>query len=198
MMKLVLATRNRHKVVEMTAILRGLEVELLCASDFPDVPDVVEDGVTLEANAVKKARCVADATGLPALADDTGLEVDALGGAPGVLSARYGGEPPDYRRNNEKLMSELNGVSERGRTARFRCVVALALPGGDVRTVEGKTTGLILDEPRGEGGFGYDPLFLPDGSTKTYAEMSAEEKNASSHRGKAVRAARALVESALR
>ncbi len=197
-MRLVIATRNRHKVEEIGEILSGLDVELVLSSDFPDVPDVEEDGATLEANAVKKASIVSDATGLPALADDTGLEVDALGGSPGVYSARYSGEPPDYQRNNEKLLRELDGVPEAKRTARFRCVVALARPGADVATVEGVTTGRILTERRGDGGFGYDPLFLPDGHERTYAEMSAAEKNASSHRGKAVKAARELVEAALR
>lgn len=197
-MKLVIATRNKHKVEEIGDILSGLDVELVLSSEFPDVPDVEEDGATLEANAVKKACVVSDATGLPALADDTGLEVDALGGAPGVYSARYSGEPPDYRRNNDKLLRELDGVPEAERTARFRCVVALARPGADVTTVEGVTAGRILTERRGAGGFGYDPLFLPEGHERTYAEMSAAEKNALSHRGKAVRAARGLVEAALR
>lgn len=196
-MKLVLATRNRHKVDEIGEILRGLDVELCSFLDYSDVPDVVEDGETFEENAIKKARAVAAATGLPALADDTGLEVDALGGAPGIYSARYAGEPPDYDRNNEKLLRDLDGVPERDRRARFRCVVALAAPGGSVSTVEGRTEGTILTERRGDGGFGYDPLFLPDGFDRTYAEMTGAEKNASSHRGKAVRAARGLVEELL-
>ncbi|MFH1502459.1 MAG: XTP/dITP diphosphatase [Candidatus Eisenbacteria bacterium] len=196
-MKLILATRNPHKVDEIRQILAGLDVELLSFIEYPDVPDVVEDGATLEENAVKKARTVADATGLPALADDTGLEVDALGGKPGVRSARYGGEPPDYQRNNEKLLRELAGVPRGSRRARFRCVVALAVPGGDVRTVEGRTEGVILEAGRGSDGFGYDPLFLPDGHDATYAEMSASAKNAVSHRGRAVRAARGLVEAIL-
>ncbi len=196
-MKLVIATGNRHKVDEIRAILSGLDVDLVASADLPDVPDVVEDGETLEANAVKKARCVAEATGLPALADDTGLEVDALGGAPGVYSARYSGYPPDYERNNDKLLRELAGVPASDRTARFRCVVALALPGDGVSTVEGVTRGTILETRLGDGGFGYDPLFLPDGFDRTYAQMSPTEKNAASHRGRAVRAARALVEAAL-
>ncbi len=196
-MKLVIATTNRHKVEEIRDILSGLDIELVSTADIPGVPDVVEDGDTLEANAIKKARSVADATGLAALADDTGLEVDALDGAPGVYSARYSGDPPDYRRNNEKLLRELAGFEAGRRTARFRCVVALALPGDGVSTVEGVTTGRVLESERGEGGFGYDPLFLPDGFERTYAEMSPAEKNAASHRGKAVRAARSLVERAL-
>jgi XTP/dITP diphosphohydrolase len=173
-------------------------VTLVSAADLPDVPEVEEDGRTFEENAIKKAREVSAATGLPALADDTGLEVDALDGAPGVFSARYAGEPPDYDSNNEKLLHELEGVRDEERTARFRCVIALAMPGGEVRTVEGTTRGRILRARRGDGGFGYDPLFLPDGFSKTYAEMSAKEKNACSHRGRAVRAARAMLEDVLK
>lgn len=193
MTTLVLATRNPHKVEELAAMLTGLPVTVLSFTDFPDMPEVVEDGETLEENAAKKAVEVAAFTGLPALADDTGLEVDALGGAPGVRSARYSGEGADAPRNNLKLLSELSGVSGPARSAAFRCVVALALPGGEVRTVEGATRGVILEAERGEGGFGYDPLFLPDGHDRAYAEMSADEKNAISHRGKAVRNARELV-----
>ena len=193
MTTLVLATRNPHKVEELAAMLAGLPVSVLSFSDFPDMPEVVEDGETLEENATKKAVEVAAFTGLPALADDTGLEVDALGGAPGVHSARYSGDGADGTRNNRKLLSELSGVSGSARSAAFRCVVALALPGGEARTVEGATRGVILEAERGEGGFGYDPLFLPDGHDRTYAEMSASEKNDVSHRGKAIRNARELV-----
>ncbi|HYW68019.1 MAG TPA: non-canonical purine NTP pyrophosphatase, partial [bacterium] len=144
MTTLVLATRNPHKVEELSAMLAGLPVSVLSFSDFPDMPEVVEDGETLEENAAKKAVEVAAFTGLPALADDTGLEVDALGGAPGVHSARYSGEGADGPRNNRKLLSELSGVSGSDRSAAFRCVVALALPGGEASTVEGATRGVIL------------------------------------------------------
>jgi XTP/dITP diphosphohydrolase len=191
--RLVLATRNRHKVSEIGAILSGFEIELLSARDFPDVPDVEENGETLEANAVKKAEMVAAATGLPALADDTGLSVDVLGGAPGVVSARYAGPEATYEDNNRKLLGELAGLPPSRRRATFRCVVAVAVPGGVARTVEGRTQGIIIEEPRGEAGFGYDPLFLPDGHVRTYAEMEAAEKNEVSHRGKAMRAARRLI-----
>ncbi|MBD3368527.1 MAG: XTP/dITP diphosphatase [Candidatus Eisenbacteria bacterium] len=190
---LVLATRNPHKVEEINAILSGLPVRILSFNDLPDLPDVVENGETLEENAAKKAREVADATGRPALADDTGLEVEFLGGAPGVYSARYAGEPPSYERNNRKLLKEMAGASEEDRRAAFRTVVALAVPGGDARLVEGTMDGVILTEPVGEGGFGYDPLFRPDGADKSFAQMTSDEKNAISHRGKAVRAARELV-----
>ena len=184
--RLVLATRNRHKVGEISALLADLPVEILSFRDFPDLPEVVEDGATLEENAVKKAEAIAGATGLPSLADDTGLEVEALGGAPGVFSARYAGPEGDYEANNEKLLNELAGVPADRRGAAFRCVVALALPSGRTRIVEGRTDGRIIEERRGSAGFGYDPLFVPDGGTRTYAEMTADEKNAISHRGKAI------------
>lgn len=184
--RLVLATRNRHKVDEISALLAELPVEILSFRDFPDLPEVVEDGATLEENAVKKAEAIAEATGLPSLADDTGLEVEALGGAPGVFSARYAGPEGDYEANNEKLLNELAGVAPDRRGATFRCVVALAVPSGETRVVEGRTDGRIIGERRGSGGFGYDPLFVPDGWKRTYAEMSTDEKNAISHRGKAI------------
>ncbi len=192
-MKLVLATRNPHKAAELSRMLADLEIELVSACDFPDVPEVVEDGATLEANAILKAVALSEATGLPALADDTGLEVEALGGAPGVLSARFAGPDVTYEDNNRKLLDELRGIPRPARRAAFRCVVALAVPGTEVVTAEGRTEGTILEEPRGCQGFGYDPLFLPDGHGRTYAEMAQDEKNAVSHRGKAVRAARELV-----
>ncbi len=194
MISLVLATRNRHKVEELSAMLSELPVSILSFHDFPDMPDVVEDGATLTENAIKKASAVASFTGLPSLADDTGLEVDALGGAPGVRSARFAGEAANWEENNRKLLSDLNGVEGSARAAAFRCVVALAVQGDEeVRTVEGVTHGVILDAPRGRGGFGYDPLFLPEGHDLTYAEMASDEKNAVSHRGKAIKSARALV-----
>jgi len=195
--RLVLATHNDHKVTELSKMLEDLDVEILSVRDLPDLPDVIEDGETLEANAVKKATAISAATGLPALADDTGLEVEPLGGEPGVFSARYAGPGATYDDNNRKLLAALEGVPAERRRAVFRCVVAVALPGGGVRTVEGRTAGSIIDVPRGRMGFGYDPIFLPDGSTRTYAEMTQTEKNSISHRGKAVRAARGLVEELL-
>jgi XTP/dITP diphosphohydrolase len=193
MISLVLATRNRHKVEELSALLSELPVKILSFHDFPDMPDVLEDGATLTENAIKKASAVASFTGLPSLADDTGLEVEALGGAPGVRSARFAGEPPNWEENNRKLLSDLNGIDGSGRAAAFRCVVALAVPGERVRTVEGVTRGVILESPTGKGGFGYDPLFLPEGHDLTYAEMRSEEKNTVSHRAKAITRARGLV-----
>ncbi len=194
MISLVLATRNRHKVEELSAMLSELPVQILSFHDFSDMPDVVEDGATLMENAIKKASEVASFTGLPALADDTGLEVDALDGAPGVRSARFAGEPSNWEANNHKLLADLNGIEGPARAAAFRCVVALATCGDEeVRTVEGVTHGVILEAARGQGGFGYDPLFLPDGHNLTYAEMRSDEKNAVSHRGKAIKNARALI-----
>ncbi len=206
-MKLVIATRNKHKLEEIRDIFHIPGLDVVSAFDFPHVPDVVEDGETFEANAVKKAVSLARATGLWSLADDSGLEVDALGGAPGVYSARYAGEPASYPANNRKLLKELalhqtadkaapcSSTRQRvrytaggaGREARFRCVIALSSPGGEARTVEGRCEGVIAYEERGQKGFGYDPLFVPEGYTTTFAEMDGESKNAISHRGRALK-----------
>lgn len=188
-MNIVLATRNRHKLEEIRAILGEPGLAWRSALDFPDVPDVIEDGDTFEANAGKKALALARATGCLALADDSGLEVDALGGAPGVYSARYAGEPADYAANNAKLLRELAGRTDRA--ARFRCVLALAHPDGRVRFVEGRCEGRIIDRLRGANGFGYDPLFVADGFAETFAEMDAAVKNRISHRARALAAAHA-------
>lgn len=194
-MNLVIATRNRHKLEEIRSVLRLPSVHLLSALDFPDVPDVVEDGATFEANAMKKATALARATGLWALADDSGLEVDALNGAPGVYSARYAGEPVSYPANNQKLLKELDAALHQsprhgaGRSARFRCVIALSSPDGNVKTVDGRCEGVIAREERGGQGFGYDPLFIPDGFSQTFAEMDPNAKNRISHRGRALKKA---------
>lgn len=186
-MKLVIATRNKHKLEEIRAIFNVPSLEIVSALDYPDVPDVVEDGTTFEANAMKKAVSLAKATGLWALADDSGLEVDALNGAPGIYSARYAGEPVSYPANNRKLLKELERVSNR--RARFRCVIALSSPDGKVKTVDGRCEGVIACEERGGTGFGYDPLFIPDGFSITFAEMDAAAKNSISHRGRALKKA---------
>lgn len=185
MLHLVLATRNPGKLAEIRALLDGLPVELSHAGDYPGVPDVEEDAPTLEGNAAKKAEVLHAHTGLPALADDTGLEVAALDGRPGVRSARYAGEQADDAANRAKLLEELNGVADR--KARFRTVIAYT-DGTGVHTFEGICEGHIVETPRGTGGFGYDPLFVPDGETRTFAELPAHEKNAISHRGRALRA----------
>ncbi len=184
-LKIVLATRNPGKVAEMRTLLANLPVELLSAADVADAPDVDEDAPTLEGNAAKKARALHAHTGLPALADDTGLAVDALGGRPGVHAARYAGPEADAAANRALLLRELAGHPDRA--ARFRTVVAFA-EGDALRYFEGVCPGRILDEERGAGGFGYDALFVPEGHTRTFAELSPHEKNAVSHRGRALRA----------
>ena len=186
-MKLIIATRNPHKLKEISTIFKLPNLDVGSALDYPDIPDVVEDGATLEENAVKKAVMLAVATGSWALADDTGLEVGALEGAPGVYSARYAGEDVSYSDNNAKLLSELENHADRG--ARFRTVVALSSPSGRAQYVEGVCPGVIGRALSGEKGFGYDPLFIPDGFEATYAEMTADEKNRISHRGRALQKA---------
>jgi XTP/dITP diphosphohydrolase len=182
---IVLATRNPGKVAEMRALLAGLPVVLRPASDFREAPAVEEDAPTLEGNARKKALALHAFTGLPALADDTGLEVDALGGRPGVHAARYAGPDADDAANRRRLRRELAGAADRA--ARFRTVIAYA-EGGDVRFFEGTCEGQILEAERGTGGFGYDALFLPTGQDATFAQLSPAAKNAISHRGRALRA----------
>lgn len=187
-MRLVIATRNRHKVDELRAMLDLPGLEFVCAADLPGAPEVVEDGATFEANAAKKAAALAQFAGAWALADDSGLEVDALGGAPGVQSARYAGPAARDADNLQKLIAAMSGHADR--RARFRCVLALADPAGRTRTVAGRCEGSLATDPRGHAGFGYDPLFVPDGHTRTFAEMDAAEKNVISHRARAVAEAR--------
>lgn len=182
--EIVLATQNRDKMREIKDILGDLKIEILTPYDFRDVPQVVEDGKTLEENAFKKARVVADFTGKYALADDSGLEVDALDGAPGVYSSRFAGEGCTYRDNNIKLLKLLENVNERG--ARFRCVVVLVNPDGEGETTEGIIEGTISDEIKGENGFGYDPVFIVPEYNKTFAEIGLEIKNKISHRAQAL------------
>lgn len=190
--RLVLATRNAHKVGELREILADvladLDLDIVGLADFPDVPDVIEDGVTFAENALLKARAVAAATGLPALADDSGLAVDVLGGAPGIFSARWSGRHGDDRANLELLLAQLSDVRDEHRGAGFVCAAAIALPDGRTRVEEGHFRGTLTREPRGTNGFGYDPILLVDGDTRTSAELSPAEKNAVSHRGTAFRA----------
>ncbi|SHJ39940.1 XTP/dITP diphosphatase [Desulfofundulus thermosubterraneus] len=185
-MKLVLATRNPGKVRELSQLLSPLGYEVVSLEQYPGMPEITEDGATFKDNAVKKATAVARYTGQMALADDSGLEVDYLGGAPGVHSARFAGAGHDDRANNEKLLRLLAGVPPEKRTARFRCVVAVATPEGRVFTAEGICEGVIADKPRGEGGFGYDPLFYVPSYGKTFAELDPAVKNRISHRGRAL------------
>ena len=192
-MKVVIATHNRHKVEEILDILSGLKIELLSLNSFPEIGEIVEDGDTLEDNARKKARTVYNATGILSLADDTGLAVEALGGRPGVYSARYSGEHATYEQNNLKLLGELKGVPAEKRNAKFRCVISIVGNGIDEIAV-GEVPGRIIDEVRGKNGFGYDPLFVADGYDITYAEMDSETKNLLSHRARALEAARNILE----
>jgi len=183
---IVVASRNPHKIEELRAILSGLDIDIKSALDYPELEEVEEDRRTLEGNALKKARYVHEYTGLPVLADDTGLEVDALEGRPGVFSARYAGEDATYEENTRKLLSELAGVENSVRLAQFRTVVAFITETGGEFTFEGICRGQILSEPRGEKGFGYDPVFQPKGYEKTFAELESSEKNIISHRGRAI------------
>ena len=189
----VLATRNRHKVQEIQALLADLPIHLLSLADFPDLPDVIEDGSTCQENAVKKARETAAGTGHWALADDTGLEVDALGGRPGVFAARYAGEDATYADNCEKLLNELKQIPVERRSARFLTVMALADPKGQIEVVEGELQGQISEQFYGSQGFGYDPVFYVPKAHKTLAEMTLTEKNELSHRGQALRSAKDLL-----
>jgi XTP/dITP diphosphohydrolase len=199
--RLLLATANPGKLAELRAILTGVPVELVGLNDVEagSPPEVEETGATFLDNARLKARAYAAWSGLPAVADDSGLEVDALGGAPGVRSARYAGEGADDRENLDKLLKELVGVPPLRRSARFRCAAVLTDPPGV--TPEGREwyaeaawEGRILDAPRGSGGFGYDPVFLPDGWDRTSAQVDAATKDAASHRGRAFRALRPAIE----
>ncbi|MEQ9278202.1 MAG: RdgB/HAM1 family non-canonical purine NTP pyrophosphatase [Balneola sp.] len=181
--KLILASRNKNKIEEMKQLVTHLGIDVFSALDFPDLEEVEEDKPTLEGNALKKARYVNQQTGIPALSDDTGLEVEALDGAPGVFSARYAGENATYQDNVLKLLGALNG--KKNRAAQFRTVVAL-VDGGKEWTFEGVCKGKIINEQIGKKGFGYDPIFMPDDFAETFAQMDPNIKNLISHRGKAV------------
>ena len=185
-LRLVLATSNSGKIVELKALLGDLGVDVLSLAAFPNAPKVSEDFSTYAENAAAKAHAIARHTGLPAVADDSGLEVDALGGRPGVHSARFAGEPSDDRRNLEQLLRLLVDVPSERRSARFRCVMVVALPDSDRTLVaEGSVDGWIAMAPRGAGGFGYDPVFVIPSLGRTVAQISADEKHRISHRGQA-------------
>jgi len=195
--ELVLATRNRNKVIELVALLGDLGVTIRTLDEFPDAPEVVEDGDTCEANAIKKARAIADSTGLPAVADDTGLEVDALGGRPGVYAARYAGEDATYEDNCRKLLLELTDVPREQRAARFLTVAAIALPSDGIRVAQGTLEGVIAEEASGTLGFGYDPVFQIPELGKTLAQLSADQKNTISHRAKAFAKVREMLSASM-
>jgi len=184
---IVLATRNKGKIAELSSLLTGFGLEVRGLSDFPEIEDIEETGETFAENALIKAKAVSETLGLVAVADDSGLEVDALGGAPGVHSARYSGEGATDAKNNARLLEEMRGVPEKERTARFRCVMVAFAPGGESIMAQGAWEGRIALEPVGEEGFGYDPLFFDQDLGMTAAQMTREMKNARSHRGKALR-----------
>ncbi|MFC1683310.1 RdgB/HAM1 family non-canonical purine NTP pyrophosphatase [Candidatus Zixiibacteriota bacterium] len=190
-MKLILATRNQHKILEMTEILNDLnEIELIPLTLFRRLPEVVESGATLRDNALIKARHAAHLTGCLCLAEDTGLEIDALEGKPGVRSARFAGENSSYEENVEKVLDLMKDVSSEARGARFRSIVAIMGPGDEPEVIEGICRGTIISERRGQEGFGYDPIFVPESYDQTFAQMDAELKNKISHRARALEKAK--------
>lgn len=187
--RVVLASRNPHKVAELVRILAAADIEVVSLSEFGDaVPEVAETGVTFAENALLKASAVARTTGLVAIADDSGLVVDALGGMPGVLSARWSGRHGDDVANLQLVLEQLTDVPDARRGASFVCAAAAVMPDGREVVVEGRVDGTLLRAPRGSNGFGYDPIFVPVGEKRTTAEMSSDEKDAISHRGRALRA----------
>ena len=192
---MVVATGNRHKVEEIRAMLADLPVAVRSLAEFPGAPAVVEDGRTYRENALKKAWSAAQFTGKPALADDTGLEVDALGGRPGLYAARFAGEGCTFADNIKKLLHLLEGVPPQRRGARFVCVLALVDPSGREQVVEGELNGRITEAPAGGGGFGYDPVFYVPEVGKTLAELTLEAKNRISHRGQALAKVREILNS---
>ena len=192
-MDLVLATRNIHKAKEIRAYIDDLGYRILTLEDFPSIPETAEDGKTYQENAMKKAVAVSRSTGKMALADDTGLEVDYLQGQPGLFSARFAGEGVSYADNRKKLLSLMKDISPSRRTARFRCVMVLAMPSGETRTVEGVVEGSITLEEQGADGFGYDPVFYLPELGKTMAQLTMAEKNRVSHRGIALEQIREIL-----
>jgi XTP/dITP diphosphohydrolase len=198
MNKIVIASRNEGKIKEIKNFLHSLDIEILSMADFPEIPDVVEDGNTFEENALKKAKAVFEHVKQTTIADDSGLEVNYLNGLPGVLSSRYAGNNATDLQNCLKLLDELKGVEMENRKARFKCVIILTNPLYHNLVFEGKCEGYIIDEMKGERGFGYDPLFVPEGYNKTFAELDLVTKNKISHRGKALAALRSFVERILR
>jgi len=192
-LQLVLATNNKGKVKEIKQLLTDLPITILTADDYLEFPDVEETGDTFVENALLKANGIAEFCDLPALADDSGLEVDALGGAPGVYSARYASKDGNAVKNNDKLIAELKDIPEEKRTARFKCVIAINWGDGTTDTVEGTVEGVIAEDIAEGNGFGYDPVFYYPPAKKRFSEMTMEEKNAVSHRGKALQKAKELI-----
>ena len=194
--RMVLASKNAHKLVELRRILEqvGLDIDLVGISEFPDLPDVDETGTSFAANALLKARAISAFTGLPAIADDSGICVDALNGMPGIYSARWAGTHGDDEANLNLLIAQLDHVPAKRRGAAFHCAAAIVTPEGDERVVEGTLDGVLITERRGSNGFGYDPIFMPLGYQVTTAEMSDAQKDAISHRGRALQALAPVIE----
>ncbi len=191
---LLLATRNQGKKKEMQQILKDLPLKIITLEDIEELPEIIEDGASFVENACKKAQQTAALSGYICLADDSGLMVDALDGKPGIYSARFAGEESDDNKNNEKLLFMLKDVETAKRTARFMCAVAVSDPTGHARAVTGECEGEIAWEKKGTGGFGYDPLFVPSGREESFAQLSPEEKNFISHRARALKKARTIIE----
>ncbi len=185
-MKILAATNNTHKIHEIRSILSPHGIEVICLADLNrEYPKIVEDGATFNENACIKARAIAEYTDLPVIADDSGLEVFALNGEPGIFSARYAGESASDIENTQKLLKEMHNIENRA--ARFVCCIAIAYPDGGIKTIEGEVRGRIMREPSGTGGFGYDPVFVPDSYNETFADLGAEIKDCISHRGNALK-----------
>lgn len=195
--KLLIATRNSKKKRELQEILGEMDLQLLTLDEIKDIPEIEEDGQTFEENAIKKAFVTADLSAFITMADDSGLVVDALDGQPGIYSARFAGPDADDEKNNEKLLNLMRDIPEGERTARFVCVIAICTPDGITRIAEGKCEGKIALVPSGKGGFGYDPLFIPLGFEKSFAELDAAQKNQISHRGQALKLAAPIIKDIL-
>ncbi len=194
-MRIIAATQNVHKIKEMEAITKKFGMEIISQKEVGlGAVDIVEDGDSFEENSAIKAKTICRMTGKPAIADDSGLAVDVLNGAPGIYSARYAGEDADDSKNNAKLLNALREVPAAERTGKYVSVITIVFPDGRTLVARGECTGKLLFAPRGEGGFGYDPLFVPDGSDKTFAQMTEEEKNKISHRAKALSRLKELLE----
>ncbi|MFC1512415.1 XTP/dITP diphosphatase [bacterium] len=196
-MRIVIATRNKDKILEIKHYFADLDIEFVSLERYPLLPEIIEDKNTLIENAVKKAKEVSEFTDNIALADDSGLEVDALNGAPGVYSARFSGENATYDDNNKKLLNLLKDIPLEKRTAHFKTVLALVFPDSRIQTVEGRCEGIIINEMRGTNGFGYDPIFFVPRLNKTFAELTLHEKNTISHRAKALEKMKQILKSSL-
>ncbi|MEW6086735.1 MAG: XTP/dITP diphosphatase [bacterium] len=192
-MDIVVATRNKGKLKEIKEILKGLDVNLLSLDDFSDLPDVVEDGLTFKNNALKKAKIISEITGFPVISDDSGLQIDVLNGQPGIHSARFSGDNAKDADNIKKVLDLIKDVPEQKRTARFKAVLCLYFSKRKVKFTEGTCEGRMIFAPRGENGFGYDPIFVPKGYKKTFAELSGKTKNRISHRAKAMKEMKKII-----